>query len=91
MKLRFSSDGNFWQTDKQSSGLTSEWTASQFSGSNFQWSNRQKVKLCWCYVYGGQILNHHHLAFLEVVETIRCVHMHYVFGFSEETGLKRIQ
>ncbi len=35
---------NFWQTDKQSSGLTSEQTAAQSSGSNFQWSNWQKVQ-----------------------------------------------
>jgi hypothetical protein len=39
VKLGFSSDGNFWQTGKQSSGLTYEQTAMQYSGSNFQQSN----------------------------------------------------
>ncbi len=35
----FLSPNFFWQTDKQSSGLTSEQTAGQSSGSNYQWSN----------------------------------------------------
>jgi len=42
--LDFSSDSNFWLTDKQSSGLTYEQTALQSSGSNFQCSNWQKVQ-----------------------------------------------
>ncbi len=44
VKLGFSLNGNFWQTDKQYSGLTSEQTALQSSGSNFQQSNWQKVQ-----------------------------------------------
>jgi hypothetical protein len=39
VQLGFSSDGNFWRADQKSSGLTSEWTDTQSSGSNFQWSN----------------------------------------------------
>ncbi len=35
---------NFWHTFQQSSGQTSEQTAGQSSGSNFQWSNRQRVQ-----------------------------------------------
>jgi hypothetical protein len=39
VKLVFSSAGDFWQTDGQSGGLTSEQTDRQSSGSNFQQSN----------------------------------------------------
>jgi hypothetical protein len=39
VKLRFSSVDNFWQTDKQSSGLTFEQTDLQSSGSKIQHSN----------------------------------------------------
>ncbi len=35
---------SFGGLTEQSSGLTSERTASQSSGSNFQWSNWQKVQ-----------------------------------------------
>ncbi len=44
VQLGFSCDGNFWQTDKQSSGLTFEQTDTQPSGSKFQQSNCQKVQ-----------------------------------------------
>ncbi len=39
VQLGYSCDGNFWQSDKQSSGLTFEQTDMQSSGSNFQRSN----------------------------------------------------
>jgi len=44
VKLGFSSDGNFWQTDKQSSSLTSEQTDTQSSGSKFQQNSWQKFQ-----------------------------------------------
>ncbi len=44
VELGFSSNGNLWWTDKQSSGLTLEQTALQSSSSNFQRNNWQKVQ-----------------------------------------------
>ena len=40
--MGFSSDGNFWRTDKQSSGLTFERTASQSSLVSEAYQHKEK-------------------------------------------------